>query len=182
MKKLLLFILALFTINAYSFTLGKDTARKDSTVAHHNIGLLVGGNILEGNGIRLEFPTYFYSSKTHGFSVSGTVKYTEDDNRTFGINAGYYYFIEPSYRDITFFLNYNTSYFFEEKKMFTHIFGVGTQIDIGENCFIQHSIGLGFQQSASNFNYMNAAGQLRLAIGFYLREMPVVHIKDDWEH
>ena len=168
-------IVALFPRQIHSQT-------KDSTSAsHRNIGLLAGCSILEGNGIRAELPAYFYSSRRHGFSVAAAGKFSNDNPLTFGINAGYFCFIEPSFRDITFFLNYNTAYYFEKDPAFTHIFAIGTQIDIGKRGFIQHSVGFGFQQSATDFNWVATAAQLKLSFGIYLREIPVVHIHDDWE-
>jgi hypothetical protein len=164
------------------FCSGKLVSQKKDSVSHRNVGVTLSCSVLEGNGIRAEYPGYFYSGKTHGFSVAATGKFLSDNSAAFGINAGYFYFLEPSFRDISFFLNYNVSYFFEDHSAFTHIINVGTQIDIGKRTFIQHSIGIGAQQSASDFNYLHTVGQLKLSLGVYLREIPVVHIHDDWEH
>jgi len=161
---------------------GKIFSQVKDSVPHRNIALTASCAILEGNGIRAELPGYFYSGKNHGFAVAATVKFNGDNSTAFGINAGYYYFIEPSFRDISFFFNYNASYFFEKDAAFTHIFGGGVQIDIGKRCFLQHSAALGFQHSATDLSFLKSAGQLKLSFGFYLREIPVVHIHDDWEH
>lgn len=170
-----LFLIVLF----FSGTCFSQT--KDS-VSNRNIGITLSCSVLEGNGMRAELPGYFYSGKTHGFSVAATAKFNSDNSSAFGINAGYYFFLEPSFRDISFFLNYNVSYFFEKEAALTHVVNVGTQIDIGKRCFLQHSIGLGFQQVTNDFSYLRTVGQLKLSLGVYLREIPVVHIHDDWEH
>jgi len=170
-----LFLFALF-FSDKGFSQTKDS------VPHRNIGITVSCAVLEGNGIRAELPGYFYSAKTHGFSVAATAKFNSDNSQALGINAGYYFFLEPSFRDISFFLNYNVSYFFEKNAALTHIVAVGTQIDIGKRCFLQHSIGLGFQQTANDFSFLHTVGQLKLSLGVYLREIPVAHIHDDWEH
>ena len=161
---------------------GKIYSQAKDSVPHRNIALTASCAILEGNGIRAELPGYFYSGRNHGFAVAATAKFTGDNSTTFGINAGYYYFVEPTFRDISFFFNYNISYFFENNAVLTHILGGGVQIDIGKRCFIQHSAGLGFQHSATDLSFLKSSGQLKLTFGFYLREIPVVHIHDDWEH
>lgn len=152
------------------------------SVSHRNIGVTLSCSVLEGNGIRVEYPGYFYAGRTHGFSLAATGKFLSDNSAVFGVNAGYYFFLEPSFRDISFFLNYNTSYFFEKEATITHVVNVGTQIDFGKRGFLQHSIGLGFKQSSSDFSYLQTVGQLKLSLGVYIREMPVVHIHDDWEY
>jgi len=178
-SKIRLFILFLPLFLLFS---NKEYAQVKDSVSHRNIALTTSCAILEGNGIRAELPGYFYSGKNHGFAVALTAKFNGDNSMAFGVNVGYYYFVEPSFRDISFFFNYNISYFFESKAAFTHIFGGGVQIDIGKRCFIQHSAGLGFQHSATDLSFLKSAGQLKLSFGFYLREIPVVHIHDDWEH
>jgi hypothetical protein len=177
-QKLSLFLLSIFNIVLISTGLSQN---KDS-ISGRNIALTTSCSVLEGNGIRIELPGYFYSSKTHGFSIAPTAKFLSDNSSAFGVNAGYYYFLEPSFRDISFFLNYNLSYFFETNAALTHIINIGTQIDIGKRCFLQHSIGLGFRHLVSDQTYLNTSGQLKLTLGLYLREIPVVHIHDDWEH
>ena len=164
----------------YTPLLAQHGEKKDS-VAHRNIGFLAGCSILEGNGYRAELPAYYYSSRKHGFSVAFACNFGKDIPLLPGINAGYFFFIEPSFRDITFFLNYNLAFFFEKKPAFTHIFGIGTQIDVGKRGFIQHSVGRGLQQSGTDYSSLGPCGQLKLSLGFYIREIPVVHIHEDWE-
>ncbi|HXU26917.1 MAG TPA: hypothetical protein VN698_06760 [Bacteroidia bacterium] len=170
----LLLVLNLFACNKV-FSQGKDSIPK------HNVGILLSCSILESNGYRFETPAFFYSGKRHGFSVAAASKF-ENDKQVIGVTAGYFLFIEPAFRDISFFFNYNGSYFFESNPAFTHIFGGGVQIDLFKRFFLHHSVGLGFQHSATNFNFLNTAGQLKLSIGYYIREIPVTHIHDEWEH
>jgi hypothetical protein len=178
MKKQRVLILLLMIL----FFMRNGFAQVKDSVPHRNIGVTLSCSVLEGNGIRAEYPGYFYSSRTHGFSIAATGKFLSDNSAAFGINAGYYFFLEPSFRDISFFLNYNTSYFFEKDAAFTHVVNFGTQIDFGKRSFLQHSIGLGIKQSSADFSYLQTIGQLKLSLGVYIREMPVVHIHDEWEH
>jgi hypothetical protein len=168
-----IFLLFTFVVSTKSFSQVIDS------VTHRNIGLLAGCSILESSGVRLEMPAYFYSSRRYGFSVALAGKFGGDNPFAPGINAGLFYFLEPSFRDITFFANYNAACYFEKNAAITHIFGIGTQIDVGKRGFIQHSLGIGLQQSTTNFNSVGACGQLKLSIGLYLREIPVVHIHED---
>jgi hypothetical protein len=180
---LLLLVGLLFSDKAFSQekdTLSHHTG-KDS-VAHHNIGILLSCSILEGNGYRFEHPAYFYSGKRHGFSVATASKFETDRPAVFGATLGYFFFLEPSFRDISFYFNYNASTFFETNPVLTHIFGGGVQIDLFKRFFLHHSVGLGFQQTTNDFKFLNTSGQLKLSLGFYIREIPVVHIHDDWEH
>jgi hypothetical protein len=165
------------------FMASNAVAQKIDSTTHRNIGFLVSGSILENKGFRIELPTFFYSSKRHGFSLTSAAKFEGNKSPVYGVSAGYFYFIEPSFRDISFFLNYNGSYYFDSPQMATHIFGGGVQIDLLGNFFLHHSVGLGFQHSTtSDRSFLNISGQLKLSIGYYLREIPEVHIKDDWEH
>jgi len=163
------------------FIPGKVFSQKDNPAPKHNIGILFSCSILESNGFRLETPAYFYSGKRNGFSIAAASKF-ENDKSAFGFTAGYFFFIEPSFRDISFFFNYNASCFLGSNSAFTHIFGGGVQIDLFHRFFMHHSVGLGFQHKGSDFSFLNTSGQLKLSIGYYIREIPVVHIHDNWEN
>jgi hypothetical protein len=167
-------------ISQEKYTLSRHN-NKDS-VAHHNLGILLSCSILEGNGYRFEHPAYFYSGKRHGFSIAAASKFEIDKPAVFGATFGYFFFLEPAFRDISFYFNYNASTFFETNPVLTHIFGGGVQIDLFKRFFLHHSVGLGFQQTTADFRFLNTSGQLKLSLGFYIREIPVVHIHDDWEH
>ena len=163
------------------FSFQKSFAQKKDSLIKSNVAIMAGCSILDGDGIRVELPSFFYGSNKHAFSIAPAGNFTSGNSSYGGFNLGYYYFIEPSFRDITFYLMYNTAYFFHDDAPITHVFGIGTQIDIGKRGFIQHSVGFGFQQSTSDFSSMGPAGQLKLSFGIYLREIPVVHIHDEWQ-
>jgi hypothetical protein len=154
--------------------------RSDTLKIKRNVAFMASGSILDGGGYRFSLPGFYYGSRTHAFSFAPSAKVNDVDPFVFGLSASYYFFIEPSFRDISFFLQYNAAFFFEKKGTLTHIFGIGTQIDIGKRCFIQHSVGFGVRQYMADFS-SSAAGQLKLSFGFYLREIPVIHIHDNWE-
>lgn len=156
-------------------------AQADSAAPKRNVAIMASCSILDGSGYRFSLPAFYYGSRIHAFSFSPSAKINDVNPFAFGVTASYYYFIEPSFRDITFFLNYNAGFFFEKNSPLTHIFGIGTQIDIGKRSFIQHSVGFGIRQSLTDFSSSAAAGQLKLSFGIYLREIPVQHIHDDWE-
>lgn len=151
------------------------------TAVKRNVAFMASCSILDGSGYRFSFPSFYYGSRTHAFSIAPSAKVHDVNPFVFGVSASYYYFIEPSFRDISFYLQYNAGFFFEKNSPLTHIFGIGTQIDVGKRGFIQHSVGFGIRQSLADFSSAAAAGQLKISFGIYLREIPVQHIHDEWE-
>jgi hypothetical protein len=166
---------------AFIFCLPSLRAQHKDTLPNRNIGILISMSVLESPGFRLETPAFFYSSKRHGLSIAAASKFQNDGAARPGLTGGYFLFIEPAFRDISFYFNYNLSSFIEKTPLLTHIIGAGVQIDLFKRFFMHHSVGLGLQQKTSHLAFQNTSGQLKLSIGYYLREIPVVHIHDDWE-